>query len=230
MSGALDELDELPPAALEALAIFPLPDVVLFPGQLLPLHVFEPRYRALVADALAGSNLICVPRLRPGFEEHYEGRPPVYEVAGVGLCVASEELPDGRYHIVLRGVGRVRIEKELPPDRVYRQVRSRLLPDARSAAAPDELSTSQQTLIALCDRLAAGLEGDEEDGDALRQLARAMPTPGGCADLVASALVRDADERQHLLELADPAARLDLVTAHVMALIARVADDDPAPN
>jgi Lon protease-like protein len=223
------DVDEIPAAALEALAIFPLPDVVLFPGQLLPLHVFEPRYRALVADTLEGSNLICVPRLRPGYEAQYEGRPPVYEVAGVGMMVASERLGDGRYHIVLRGVGRVHIEAELPAERVYRLVRSRLLDDGRSAAGAAALDAAHQTLVALCDRLAAGVD---EDGDVLRQLARAAITPGGCADVVAAALVRDADTRQRLLEECDPAERLDLVTAHVTALVALFAADGggAAPN
>jgi Lon protease-like protein len=219
----------IPAAALEALAIFPLPDAVLFPGALLPLHVFEPRYRALVADVTEGSGLICVPRLRPGYEERYDGRPAVHDIAGVGLCVASDRLSDGRYNIVLRGLARVRIVRELPPDRVYRLVRGAIIEDERSTASTAELEGSQQALVALCERLAAEVD---EEGDAIRQLARAMPTPGGCADLVASALIRDADVRQRLLELVDPAERLDVVTAHVSALLSRFtsAGGGAAPN
>jgi Lon protease-like protein len=215
-------------AVLEALAIFPLPDVVLFPHAMLPLHVFEPRYRALVADVLEGSGLFAVPRLRPGYETGYQGRPAVFETAGIGVCVAADRLPDGRYNVMLRGLGRVRIERELPAGRAYRVVQSRILDDARSTRDA-ELGAAHHTLIALCDRLASSVEGNEE-ADALRQLARAVATPGGCADLVASALVRDADARQTLLELLDPADRLDQVTAHVTALLGRFGGGGSAPN
>src|SRR6266567_2216926 len=112
---------------LAALPIFPLPNCVLLPGGLLPLHVFEPRYRELTRDSLAGHHLIGVARLRPGYEASYYGRPPVYERCGVGRIICSEELPDGRFALLLRGVARVEIARELPPDRAYRRVEARVL-------------------------------------------------------------------------------------------------------
>ena len=72
------------PNALAALPIFPLPNCVLLPGGLLPLHVFEPRYRELTRDCLSGTQLMAIARLRPGYEQTYYGRPPVYERCGVG--------------------------------------------------------------------------------------------------------------------------------------------------
>ena len=69
---------------LAALPVFPLPNVVLFPEAILPLHVFEPRYRELVREVLSGRKLMAVARLKPGFEDDYEGRPPVFDVCGVG--------------------------------------------------------------------------------------------------------------------------------------------------
>src|SRR5215468_2321453 len=89
------------PAALALLPIFPLPNCVLLPGGLLPLQVFEPRYRELTRDCLAGHQLMGIARLRPGFENAYYGRPPVYEMCGVGKIICSEELSDGRYRIML---------------------------------------------------------------------------------------------------------------------------------
>src|SRR4051794_30821611 len=98
----------LPPT----IPIFPLPNVVLFPNVFLPLHIFEPRYRAMVADALAGDRIIGMTLLQPGFEGDYEGRPPVYAIGCAGLITHSEVLPDGRYNIVLRGLERFRIVDE----------------------------------------------------------------------------------------------------------------------
>lgn len=89
--------------------LFPLPDVTLFPSSTQPFHIFEPRYRAMVADALAGDSIIGMVTLRPGFEAQYEGRPPVYAVGCAGVIIASEELPDGRYNIVLRAISKFRI-------------------------------------------------------------------------------------------------------------------------
>jgi len=134
----------------------------------------------------------------------------------VGRCIASDRLPDGRYNIMLRGLARLHIDEELPPDRSYRRVRARLLGDDRSAR-PDELDKLHRELLSVCDRLADAVT----DGNPLRELARAVPSPGGCADVVGSALVRDPDVRQTLLELLDPADRLEQVTDYVAMLVAQ---------
>jgi uncharacterized protein len=105
----------LPPA----IPIFPLPNAVLFPGVFLPLHIFEPRYREMVRDALVGDRLIGMVLLRPGWEDHYEGRPAVYPVGCAGLITFSEQQSDGRYNIVLRGLQKFRIVAE-DDSRAYR--------------------------------------------------------------------------------------------------------------
>ena len=101
------------------LPLFPLPNVVLFPGVFLPLHIFEARYRAMTEDALAGDRMIGMALLKPGFEAEYEGRPPIYPVGCVGLITHAERVPDGRFHIVLQGVERFRVIGE-DASRVYR--------------------------------------------------------------------------------------------------------------
>src|SRR3569833_1614396 len=126
-----DTFDPPEPDALAELPIFPLPNCVLLPGGLLPLHVFEPRYRELTRDCLAGHQFMGIARLRPGFETTYYGRPPVYERFGVGKIICSEELPDGRFALLLRGVARVELARELPSERAYRRVEARVLADAR---------------------------------------------------------------------------------------------------
>ncbi len=98
----------LPPT----IPIFPLPNAVLFPNVFLPLHIFEPRYRQMVADALAGDRIIGMTLLRPGFERDYEGRPPIYEIGCAGVITHAEKLADGRYDMVLRGIEKFRVTGE----------------------------------------------------------------------------------------------------------------------
>jgi Lon protease-like protein len=210
---------EIPATALEELAIFPLPGMVLFPNALLPLHVFEPRYRVMMADVLAGSRLLAVARIRPGHEDDHLGRPPVFDTIGVGRVVNADHLPDGRYNLLLRGLARVRVEREHRPLRAYRQVTGRILRDDLTTR-PELIEGSHRELLALCDRLAEVVPPD--GAEALRRLARTITSPGGCADVVAAALVRDADVRQTLLELLDPADRLEELARYVALLVAQL--------
>src|SRR5262249_29935472 len=96
----------------DLLPLFPLPTVVLFPGVFLPLHIFEKRYREMVADALDGDRMIGMVLLQPGWDRDYEGRPPVFPVGCTGVITHVERMSDGRYNIVLRGIERFRITEE----------------------------------------------------------------------------------------------------------------------
>ncbi len=97
----------------EVIPVFPLPNVVFFPRMPLPLHVFEPRYRAMVSDAARGARLIGMVLLRGDWEQDYLGRPPIFATGTVGEMAHVEELPDGRYNIVLRGLREFSIVREL---------------------------------------------------------------------------------------------------------------------
>ncbi|NVB80941.1 MAG: hypothetical protein HOV81_21265 [Kofleriaceae bacterium] len=213
------------PSALSSLPIFPLPNCVLLPGGLMPLHVFEPRYRELTRDCLAGHQLMAVARLRPGYETTYYGRPPVYERCGVGRIICSDELPDGRFALLLRGVARVEIARELPADRAYRMVEARMLQDTSCDKA--DAHDHHRRLIQLCDRLA---EVIEKGGPQLRDLVRAFDEPGACADAIAAALVMDADARQELIEAIDPMVRLQRTLGHVSHMLCELAPCDGAVN
>jgi Lon protease-like protein len=92
--------------------LFPLPEVVLFPAVRRPLQIYEPRYREMIADALKGNRIIGTVLLRPGFEADYEGRPPIYSVGCAGVIEDYQQLPDGRYAILLRGLTTFRIVSE----------------------------------------------------------------------------------------------------------------------
>jgi uncharacterized protein len=97
------------------LPLFPLPSVVLFPGVFLPLHIFEPRYKQMVARALEGDRIIGMTLLRPGHDVAYEGRPPVYEMGCAGLITHVERQNDGTFNLILRGLSKFRIAEEEPP-------------------------------------------------------------------------------------------------------------------
>ena len=95
-----------------SIPIFPLQAVTLFPHTIQPFHIFEPRYRAMVADALEGDSIIGMIMLQPGYEAEYEGRPRIFDVGCAGVIIAAEELPDGRYNIVLDGTVKFRVLSE----------------------------------------------------------------------------------------------------------------------
>jgi hypothetical protein len=96
----------------EVIPIFPLPNVVFFPAMPLPLHIFEPRYRDMVRDAARGARLIGMVLLRDAWERDYYGRPPVFRTGTVGEMVRVQELPDGRFNIILRGLREFDIVRE----------------------------------------------------------------------------------------------------------------------
>ena len=118
----------LPPV----IPVFPLPNVVLFPNVFLPLHIFEPRYREMVTDALAGDRIIGMVLLRPGYRADYEGRPAVYPIGTAGVITHSEALADGRFNIVLRGIEKFRITAE-DASRAYRLAHIEPLPESAVA-------------------------------------------------------------------------------------------------
>ena len=122
------------PAVPAVIPLFPLPNVVLFPYMSLPLHVFEPRYRKMVVDALASHRTIGMVLLRPGWEADYEGRPPVFERGCAGRIVGSDALADGRLDIVLKGTTRFRIGQEHAGE-PYRLASVAAIPEAIGEAA-----------------------------------------------------------------------------------------------
>ncbi len=193
--------------------IFPLPDVTFFPHTLMPLHVFEARYRAMVMDALERDRRLAIVRLRPGYEAAYAGKPAVHAVAGVGEIVSFERLATGRYNILVRGDARVRIESEVPSDTLYRIARARRLDDVESpgagAGALARIRASCATLLTALDRPADLLD---------TALAEGQPA-GAIADRVAAAVLPDADLRQELLETLEVGARITRVAGALEALV-----------
>ena len=152
-----------------SIPIFPLPTVVLFPNVFLPLHIFEPRYRQMIAESLAGDRIIGMVLLRQGYEDDYDGCPPIYATGCSGLITHSERLEDGRYNLVLQGLEKFTIHAEEAPaaGRLYRSAVITPLQESVGAGERDQLRSLRQRLESLLAPLmAAGLE---------RSLSPAMP-------------------------------------------------------
>jgi Lon protease-like protein len=134
----------LPPT----IPIFPLPNVVLFPNVFLPLHIFEQRYRSMVADALEEDRIIGMTLLRPGWEGDYDGRPAVYPIGCAGLVTHAERLADGRYNIVLQGLEKFRIVDE-DDSRPYRLARIERIAESVREEDREEMRGARRRLEAL---------------------------------------------------------------------------------
>jgi Lon protease-like protein len=186
----------LPPS----IPIFPLPNVVLFPNVFLPLHIFEQRFREMVADAVAGDRIIGMVLLRPGWEEDYQGRPPVYPVGCAGLITNFEQLDDGRYNIILRGMQKFRIADE-DDRRSYRQARVEGIAEPIDDTVREAIRRDRGRLEAV---VAKGLRQAGTEGQ--------VPTSMPDEDLV-NALAQYLDlepvEKQALLERDGPLARCE---------------------
>jgi uncharacterized protein len=185
------------------LPIFPLPEITFFPGTLMPLHVFEARYRAMVTDAIEYGRRMAVVQLKAGYEASYAGRPAVHEVAGAGTLTNVERLANGRYNIVLRGDSRVRLRAEIPSATLYRLFLADRLEDLPPAG---DVSVSLARIRAGCGRLLRALARPANLLDAVLDGDQA---PGVIADRVTAAVVPDPAVRQELLETLDVDRRLE---------------------
>ena len=132
--------------ALTAVPLFPLPNVVLFPRAVLPLHIFEERYKAMTADALKGPRQIAMALLRPGWEKNYHGAAAIEPVVCVGTIIAHERLNDGKYNFLLQGMARARVVREvsLHPYRT-----AELEPVAEPSCLEIDLSNQRRQLISI---------------------------------------------------------------------------------
>ncbi len=198
----------LPPT----IPLFPLPNVVLFPGVFLPLHIFEERYRALTRDALAGDRIIGMALLRPGFEGDYEGRPAIYPVGCAGVISHSDRLPDGRFNIVLHGLSKFRIVEELT-DGDYRRAHIEPLTEITDAPARRQIKGLRTRIETL---LLSALKATEVQ----------IPSSLSDEDLVHALcqyLQFEPAERQALLECEGTAARARALTEflEMQALLAQ---------
>ncbi|MFK7998359.1 MAG: LON peptidase substrate-binding domain-containing protein [Polyangiales bacterium] len=200
---------------LARLPFFPLPRVVFFPGAFLPLHIFEQRYRDMVKVCVEGNGAMAIARLKPGYEENYEGSPDVYTVAGAGRIVDHHENPDGTHAVVLQGIARVSLAEQ-ESDTLFRVARAQLLPDEGAVNVGN-----MQTLIACATQVASvvrerhpefelGIRPDDEASTII--------------DTLADRFVADSDERQSILEACELTKRCDQTLSAIAGLLATLAE------
>ena len=182
MSDTLDKAR----AAVKRLKVFPLPSVVLLPGTAAPLHIFEPRYRELVKDALASDGLIAMAQVMPGQETLVAGKPALEEMLCIGLIGMNEVLEDGRYNLVLVGVARARIRHEHPTTHLYREVEAELIEDEPLEAEGDV--SLRRAVLELVARLPTQV------GQRVAQVTSRV-AGGALADVVASTFMQDPAQR-----------------------------------
>jgi hypothetical protein len=226
--GAPREAQDPSACIIQGVPLFPLQNVVLFPGAVLPLHIFEQRYRAMAADALAlkcsrtcagpmdGRKLICMCRIRPGHDPMHD-QPPLFDAACLGRIVHYEKLEDGRYNLLLQGIRRVRLARELPlgdggDRKPYR--RADLSPVACDKAFEIDVADTRERMKALCSR--RPIHGTPVGRQLDRLFSSATPTVQ-LADILAFDLVEDIDQRQRLLEETDERRRVE----HLWTLLDR---------
>lgn len=200
------------------LPLFPLPGVVFLPNTVVPLHVFEERYRDLVTDCLNGNHLMGIPTLQTGWESDYDGQPPIHSVAGVGQIVEHHRFADGRYNIAVRGLGRVRIDSELSEEGVqYRIARATLLADqvGTNKRHLSQIRLLLLQIISIHPTLQGRLEPMIEN-----------PSPD-MIDTLAHMLIQDTRRRQTYIEHDRLDQRAELVIAGLAGVISR-GTDSPA--
>lgn len=193
--------------------LFPLPQIVLFPGTLIPLHVFEPRYRELVTEALESDRRLALALLRPGYEKDYEGAPEIHPVVVVGKIVDHFRLPDGRYNIAVVGLGRVRVVEEVP-GRSFRRARVEPMADGGGPVDPARLAWFLDLLhLLLCRGPGAVRQIDFFPGERARA--------GRLADRAAAALRIDDGTKQAMLEEVDVPKRIERLVGELETIIQR---------
>lgn len=200
--------------------IFPLPSVVLLPGATMPLHVFEPRYRTMLADCLATHRVMAIALLAGNeSDERREGQslPRIARVAGIGSIVEHAALPDGRSNIVVKGVARA-VLRELPFSPPYRRGHARILEPSPTPVSQADYAALRGAALAFASA-ARRLDRNVEfvlppDLDA-----------GATADLCAHHLLLDASARQRTLEELDVAERVRFVVATLADQTARLKRD-----
>jgi len=139
--------------------VFPLPNVVLFPHAVVPLHIFELRYRTMIRDALAGERVLAIALLQPGWEREYHGSPAFHDLACLARIESVEWLPDDCYDLRLRGLARARlgaVTREFP----YRAVRTIVLPEAPFTEDDPLVASERRGLAALYRRLVERPDAD----------------------------------------------------------------------
>jgi ATP-dependent Lon protease len=209
--------------------LFPLPNLVLYPHVMQPLHIFEERYREMLEDALATDKLIAMSVLKPGWEPDYDSRPPIAEYACLGKVAAHHRLEDGHYNVLLLGVERVRIVQEMDPLRSFRQAKVEIVEDCYDFESISDKKRMQEKLLAAFRKhLPCTCQLPEQLEE---MLSRHLPL-GLLTDLAAYTLPLDTDVKCRLLSECRVSVRAQTLLEQVRRLAAAsgsIAKQQPFP-
>jgi ATP-dependent Lon protease len=192
--------------------LFPLPNLVMFPHVLQPLHVFEPRYREMIEEALADDRLIAMALLSPGWEENYEGRPPISAMACLGQIVSYHKLKDGSYNVLLLGVERVQLIRELEPTKSFREAEVKVCEDFYPPEAAAERAVLHRELGHALLKILPRLPQAQEQLD---QLMAADLQLGVLADIISYLLDVQLLDKESLLSEVNVHVRVKKLLNHV---------------
>jgi Lon protease-like protein len=205
--------------------LFPLPNLVFFPGVIQPLHIFEPRYRLMTADALAGDRLIALVLIKDEGDQHPGLCPAIESVACLGRIVADQHLEDGRYNLLLRGLSRIRIRREVPDNKPYRKAEVELLRDQRPAGFPGEATLRRH----LAESLPNWLPAKGQLLDQFKKLIDSDLPLSSLCDICCFALPLECQFKQSLLEQLDVAERTQSLLLHMEAKAGAIGIDRAFP-
>jgi Lon protease-like protein len=191
-----DELTFVPEHFSGRARLFPLPNLVLFPHVIQPLHIFERRYVEMLLDAIEDDRLIAMSLLQSGWEADYEGRPPLAPVACLGRVVTWQAQGSARYNLLLLGIQRVRILHELPAARSFREAEVEILPDQYPPQTEELRPALHHKLVATFERLLPRIKDSEE---LFSQLSIDSVSLGTLTDVIAYALDLELPLKQALL-------------------------------
>ncbi|MGA2616832.1 MAG: LON peptidase substrate-binding domain-containing protein [Thermoguttaceae bacterium] len=192
--------------------LFPLPNLVLFPHVMQPLHVFEARYRLLLEDALAGDRLMAMALLAPGWQKDYEGRPPLYPMACLARVTTYHRLEDGTYNLLILGLRRARLLRELQPLKSYREAEVELCEEGPPPEDGLLRGPLQRRLREALLRTLPMLQEAQEQMDQL--LASDVPL-GVLTDVLCFMLNVDVGRKQALLAETNVHRRAELLLTHM---------------
>lgn len=194
--------------------LFPVPNLIMFPHVMQPLHVFEPRYCDLLADALADDGLIAMAVFAPGWEDDYQGRPPLGPVACLGRIAVAHASDDGTHNVLLAGLCRVRLLAELPPMTSFRQAEVELGEDVYTSESATMSSDLWHQLHEAIARLLPHLPQVREP---LEQLLASDVPLGVLTDVISYMLDLGIPEKEALLGEYDVHRRAALLLGHLTA-------------
>ena len=196
--------------------LFPLPNLVLFPHVVQPLHIFEPRYRQMITDALATDRLIGTALVGPTTQ--IASLPNIHPVICLGHIFREERMPDGRFNLLLQGVARARLIEELPSGKLYREARVELLHEVPTASLEEE-DELRQTLM---QKVNAWFIHQPAAQKQLRKLFKGSLTLGMLCDVLGFALPLQLEVKQELLEMVDIQERANMLLISM--------DENPPPD